>query len=94
MAAYYVVSEALANTAKHARASVTQVEARARDGLLHLSIRDDGVGGAALGGGSGLVGLADRVEALGGSISLDSPAGRGTRLRIDLPIHGGDRPSS
>ena len=94
VAAYYVVSEALANAAKHANASVAQVKAQARDGLLHLSVRDDGVGGAALGEGSGLVGLADRVQALGGSITLDSPAGQGTRLQIDLPIHHGDRPSS
>jgi signal transduction histidine kinase len=91
VAAYYVVSEALANAAKHAHASVAHVEAQARDGLLHLSVRDDGVGGAAPGGGSGLVGLADRVEALGGTIRVRSPAGRGTRLQIDLPIH--DRPS-
>ena len=92
VAAYYVVSEALANTAKHAQASVAQVEAQARDGLLHLSVRDDGVGGATPGGGSGLVGLADRVEALGGTIRVHSPAGRGTRLEIELPIR--DRPSS
>jgi signal transduction histidine kinase len=92
VAAYYVVSEALTNAAKHAEASVAEVEAQARDGLLHLSVRDDGVGGAAPGGGSGLVGLADRVEALGGTIRVHSPAGQGTRLQIDLPI--GDRPSS
>jgi signal transduction histidine kinase len=87
VAAYYVVSEALANTAKHAHASVAQVEAQARDGLLHLSVRDDGVGGATPRRGSGLVGLADRVEALGGTIEVHSPAGEGTSLRIDLPIH-------
>jgi signal transduction histidine kinase len=92
VAAYYVVSEALANAAKHARASVAQVEAQARDGLLRLSVRDDGVGGAAPGKGSGLVGLADRVEALGGTVRVHSPAGQGTRLQIDLPIQ--DHPSS
>ena len=88
VAAYFVVSEALANAAKHARASVAEVEARAHDGRLHLSVRDDGVGGAVPGGGSGLVGLADRVEALGGTIQVHSPAGHGTRLQIDLPIQG------
>src|SRR5215211_1954657 len=88
VAAYYVVSEALANAAKHAHASVAQVEAQARDRLLHLSVRDDGVGGAVPGGGSGLVGLADRVEALGGTIEVHSPAGHGTRLQIDLPTQG------
>ena len=93
VAAYYVVSEALANAAKHAQASATWVEARAGDGSLHLSVRDDGVGGATTGGDSGLVGLADRVEALGGTIRLDSPAGQGTRLQIDLPIRRDDRPS-
>jgi signal transduction histidine kinase len=92
VAAYYVVSEALANTAKHARASVARVEAQARDGRLHLSVRDDGVGGAAPRAGSGLVGLVDRVEALGGTIEVHSPAGKGTRLQIDLPVQ--DRPSS
>ncbi|HET7519020.1 MAG TPA: sensor histidine kinase, partial [Actinomycetes bacterium] len=92
VAAYYVVSEALANAAKHAQASVTEVRAEARDGHLHLSVRDDGVGGAARGLGSGLVGLADRVEALGGTIIVESPAGQGTSLQIDLPIDRGDRP--
>jgi hypothetical protein len=58
----------------------------------HLSVRDDGVGGAEPRGGSGLVGLADRVEALGGTIQVHSPAGQGTRLQIDLPIQ--ERPSS
>jgi signal transduction histidine kinase len=94
VAAYYVVSEALANAAKYAQASVTQVRAEARDGHLHLSVHDDGVGGAAPGQGSGLVGLADRVEALGGTIRVESPAGRGTSLQIDLPTGHGDRPSS
>ena len=92
VAAYYVVSEALANAAKHAQASVAQVHAQARDGRLQLWVRDDGVGGAEPGGGSGLVGLADRVDALGGTISVRSPVGQGTTLRIDLPIQDG--PSS
>jgi signal transduction histidine kinase len=94
VAAYYVVSEALANAAKHAQASVAHVQAQARDGHLHLTVRDDGVGGATPGGGSGLVGLADRVEALGGTIRLDSPVGQGTTLQVDLPTHRGDRASS
>ena len=88
VAAYYVVSEALANAAKHAHASVAQVEAQARDGLLHLSVRDDGVGGAVPGGGSRQVGNPDRVEAHCGPIKQHSPAGHGTRLQIDLPIQG------
>jgi signal transduction histidine kinase len=89
VAAYYVVSEALANTAKHAQASVAWVEVRADDGSLHLSVRDDGVGGATPGPGSGLIGLTDRVEALGGTIALHSPAGNGTSLQVDLPIGEG-----
>ena len=92
VAAYYVVSEALANTAKHAHASVARVEVRAGDGHLQLSVRDDGAGGAAAGRGSGLVGLTDRVQALGGTITIHSPAGQGTRIQIDLPVQ--DRPSS
>jgi signal transduction histidine kinase len=89
VAAYYVVSEALTNAAKHARASVAHVEARAQDGGLHISVRDDGVGGADPRQGSGLIGLTDRVEAMGGRISLSSPAGEGTALLIDLPVKGG-----
>ena len=88
VAAYYVVSEALANAAKHARASVAHIDIQADDGMLHLSVRDDGVGGAAPGRGSGLIGLTDRVEALGGTISVTSPTGGGTALRVDLPIKG------
>ena len=92
VAAYYVVSEALANTAKHAHASVIHVGVQADDDRLRLSVRDDGVGGATPGRGSGLVGLTDRVQALGGTITIHSPAGQGTRLQIDLPVQG--RPSS
>jgi signal transduction histidine kinase len=88
VAAYYVVSEALTNAAKHAQASVAHVDAWAEDGSLHISVRDDGIGGADVRGGSGLVGLTDRVEALGGRVSLSSPTGEGTALLVDLPING------
>ena len=86
VAAYYVVSEALTNAAKHARASTVHVDVTARDTLVELSIRDDGVGGADAGQGSGLVGLTDRVEALGGEIEIASPAGSGTSLHVKIPI--------
>jgi signal transduction histidine kinase len=86
VAAYYVVSEALANTAKHAQASEVHVAVEVRDGALQLSIRDDGRGGADPARGSGLVGLADRVEAFGGTIDVASPLGRGTTLSVTLPI--------
>jgi signal transduction histidine kinase len=85
-AAYYVVAEALTNAAKHANAAVAHVEVRARDGRLHLSVRDDGVGGADLARGSGLIGLSDRVQALGGTITVHSPISEGTALQVDLPI--------
>jgi signal transduction histidine kinase len=85
VAAYYVVAEALTNAAKHAHASSVSVEAEAIDGALRLSVRDDGVGGADPARGSGLVGLTDRVEALGGRLTLHSPPGGGTTLDIDLP---------
>jgi signal transduction histidine kinase len=88
VAAYYVVSEALTNAAKHARASVVQVDVGATASIVELVIRDDGVGGADPVQGSGLVGLNDRVDALGGTIELASPAGRGTSLRIRIPIEG------
>jgi signal transduction histidine kinase len=86
VAAYYVVAEALTNTAKHSQASAARVSAQLRADALHLSIRDDGVGGADPARGSGLVGLTDRVQALGGTIIVDSPQGQGTALEIDLPI--------
>jgi len=85
VAAYYAVSEALANAAKHARASVVQVELDARDEIVRLAIRDDGIGGADPAQGSGLVGLSDRIEALGGKLEVTSPAGGGTSLLIEIP---------
>jgi PAS domain S-box-containing protein len=89
VAVYYVVSEALTNTAKHAHASAVHVAVEARDGVLELSIRDDGCGGADPTRGSGLVGLTDRVDALGGTIDVTSPVGQGTTLLITLPIEEG-----
>jgi len=90
VAAYYVVSEALTNVAKHAQATAAQVELRVSAAGLHLSVRDDGIGGAAPGSGSGLIGLIDRVEAVGGTISLTSSTGQGTALVADLPVDGRD----
>jgi signal transduction histidine kinase len=86
VAAYYVVSEALTNAAKHARASVVNVELDTDDAILRLTIRDDGVGGADTGQGSGLVGLRDRIEALGGTLEVTSPVGHGTTLLIKVPL--------
>jgi PAS domain S-box-containing protein len=86
VAAYYIVSEALTNTAKHAHASVVRVFAEARGGMLELSVADDGRGGAGPGRGSGLIGLTDRVDALGGTIDVESPSGEGTTLRVRLPF--------
>ncbi len=84
--AYYVASEALANAAKHARASVVHVRVDMAGGVLRLDVRDDGVGGADPARGSGLIGLRDRVEATGGSFRLESRHGEGTRLLIELPV--------
>jgi len=86
VAAYFVVSEALANVAKHARASVVEVQVEVRDGALAVSISDDGIGGADPSSGSGLIGLTDRVEASGGTISISSHAGAGTQITAELPI--------
>jgi signal transduction histidine kinase len=86
VAAYYVAAEALTNATKHARASVVHTDVTTGDGALTLMVRDDGVGGADPGGGSGLVGLQDRVEALGGTIKIDSSAGSGTCVAVTLPI--------
>src|SRR5947207_364688 len=84
-AAYFVASEALANAAKHSHASEVRLSATEQDGVLVLEVADDGIGAAASGGGSGLRGLADRVEALGGRVTVSSPPGRGTTLRAELP---------
>jgi signal transduction histidine kinase len=86
VAAYYVVSEALANAAKHAHASVVEVDLAVTDNVLRLLVRDDGVGGADTSGGSGLIGLVDRVEAVGGTIDITSPPGKGTTLRATIPL--------
>ena len=85
VAAYYVVAEALANAAKHARASEVNVRAHVGDDHLNLVISDDGIGGADSGKGSGLIGLKDRIEVLGGRMRVASPPGAGTTLDITIP---------
>ncbi|MCW2549097.1 MAG: hypothetical protein JWN96_3557 [Mycobacterium sp.] len=92
VATYYVVSEALANAVKHAHASVVNVELDADDVILRLAIGDDGIGGADLSRGSGLLGLSDRVEALGGTLEFTSPVGNGTTLLIEIPLNDNDSP--
>jgi PAS domain S-box-containing protein len=84
-AAYFVVCEALTNVAKHAGASEARVRVARTDGRARVDVTDDGVGGAEEGGGSGLRGLVDRVEALGGRLTVSSPAGAGTAVRVELP---------
>jgi signal transduction histidine kinase len=86
VAAYFVASEALANAAKHSQASRIDVAVEQRDGRLRLSVRDDGIGGADAGRGSGLIGLSDRVEALGGSLRVSSRPGDGTQITAELPL--------
>jgi signal transduction histidine kinase len=86
VAAYYAVSEALANAAKHARASAVQVELGADDAMVRLTVRDDGIGGADPAQGSGLTGLRDRIEAVGGTLDVTSPARGGTTLLIEIPV--------
>jgi signal transduction histidine kinase len=86
LAAYYVISEALTNAARHARASAVQIDLAAPGTVVRLAIRDDGIGGADPAVGSGLTGLRDRVEALGGTFSVTSPAGHGTTLLIEIPV--------
>jgi signal transduction histidine kinase len=87
VAAYYAVSEALANATKHARASAVQVELDTPDTVVRLAIRDDGIGGADPAKGSGLTGLRDRIEAVGGTFDVTSPAGGGTALVIEIPVY-------
>jgi signal transduction histidine kinase len=85
-AAYFVVSECLANVDKHAQATVATVSVEPHDGELIVTVSDDGAGGAQLGGGSGLQGLEDRVGALEGTIALESPPGEGTTIRAAIPL--------
>ena len=85
-AVYYAVSEALTNTLKHAQATGVRVDIHVKDDTICASVHDDGVGGADLGNGSGLIGLRDRVEALGGCIQITSPRGEGTSLLIRIPL--------
>jgi signal transduction histidine kinase len=87
VAAYYIVSEALTNVAKHAHASVVHVQVKADDAFVELSVTDDGIGGADADQGSGLIGLRDRVEALGGRIEIASATGGGTSLLVTIPIN-------
>jgi signal transduction histidine kinase len=91
VSAYYVVAEALTNAAKHARASAVSVEIETSKDVLHVEVRDDGLGGASFAGGTGLVGLKDRLEAVGGQIVLDSPRGAGTGLRAEIPLTTANR---
>src|SRR6478672_410426 len=86
--AYHVVAEALTNVAKHSRASIVNVTVvtDTASGVLHVTVSDDGVGGAHFDRGTGLVGIKDRAEAMGGGMFLDSPVGAGTTLRIELPM--------
>jgi signal transduction histidine kinase len=91
VAAYYVVSEALTNTAKHANASRVAVDAKVVAGAISLSVSDDGKGGADPTMGSGLVGLKDRVEALGGALTVQSAPGGGTRLHAQIPFDADSR---
>jgi signal transduction histidine kinase len=84
--AYYVVAEALTNTTKHGRASKVHVSASIDEGHLHVSVSDNGVGGAMLSGGSGLIGLKDRVESVSGKLTVSSPVGQGTTLTVRIPV--------
>ena len=86
VASSFVVSEAPVNAAKHARASVAHVNVETVGSRLHVSIRDDGLRGADPGRGSGLIGLTDRVQALGGTLTVLSPPGQGTTMRVELPL--------
>jgi signal transduction histidine kinase len=85
-AVYYVVAESLTNAIKHADASEARVEIATTDKEVTLAIRDNGSGGAHMDGGSGLRGLADRIEALGGQLGVESPSGGGTVVRATLPL--------
>jgi signal transduction histidine kinase len=83
--AYFVIAEALTNAVKHASATRVDVRAAVRDAALEIEVRDDGIGGADMRRGTGLVGLVDRVESVGGRIAVTSPSGAGTTLALSLP---------
>jgi signal transduction histidine kinase len=83
--AYYLFAEILANAQKHAHASSIRARATTTPRILHLEIADDGIGGATERPGGGLTGLRDRVEALGGTFTIDSPSGHGTRIAAAIP---------
>ena len=85
VAAYYVAAESITNAIKHGDASAIEIQAKAHNGRLELVVRDDGVGGADPGRGSGIVGLRDRVAAIGGQMTIESPRGSGTTVRASLP---------
>jgi PAS domain S-box-containing protein len=84
--AYFAVSEALTNIVKHSGAGSASISAHLEDDILQIDVRDDGAGGAQPGRGSGLIGLKDRIETLGGSIEVESPIGEGTQLRLEIPV--------
>jgi signal transduction histidine kinase len=86
LAAYFIVSESLTNASKHAAASAVRIRVARDDGALALEIADDGRGGADSTAGTGLRGLADRIDALGGRLEVDSPPGAGTRVSARLPL--------
>ena len=92
LAAYYAVAESLTNTAKHANASAVEVALRIDRSCLHLRVHDDGRGGADFHRGSGLLGIKDRIETLGGRVTFYSPAGAGTTVEIELPLHAHEAP--
>jgi signal transduction histidine kinase len=91
VAAYYVVSEALTNAAKHSGATRVEVEVEVHERTLRVTVHDNGAGGAQPDQGSGLLGLKDRAEAIGGTLSLESGRGVGTSLVAELPLDGSTR---
>ena len=92
-AAYFAVSEALANVVKHAGAGLVAVDVRVEHGRLRIDVADDGRGGASAAAGSGLAGLADRVGALDGRVEIESPPGAGTRVHVEIPCRPAATPA-
>jgi signal transduction histidine kinase len=86
VAVYYSVSEALTNALRHAHANRVRVDLSIDRGAVRVSVHDNGIGGAELSGGSALIGLRDRTEALGGTFQLESPLGEGTSLLLKIPL--------